>query len=442
MGVRLLAIGDVHLGRRPSRLPAFLEEHGITAAQLTPEAALRTAVERAIAESVDAVVFAGDLVESLNARFEALRSLEAVVHRLVAADIAVFAVAGNHDVEALPRLAQLIPEFTLLGQGGEWQSFTLQRGGIDVAELVGWSFPVAQVHESPLPALRSGPLVSSTSGLPRIGVLHADVDAAGGPYAPVSRSELEALPLDAWLLGHLHRPTLSPGPRPIGYLGSLLGLDPSETGLHGPWLVHARGPGQVEAEQLPLAPLHWDHQEVDISALGSVADLDAELGAALLQCARAQRAAGGQACAIGVRPRLVGETDQSRELRRALASDQLDELARDLDGALVFVDSIVDETRVRVDLAAQAAGADPPALLARKLLALEEGGEEAATLIQNLRRELLREVEDPRWAELEGAEERLSDAAIAEQLRQVARDALGELLAQREGLPEPGGEGV
>jgi DNA repair exonuclease SbcCD nuclease subunit len=442
MGARLLAIGDVHLGRRPTRLPAFLEEHGIGAAQLTPEAALRTAVERAIDESVDAVVFAGDLVESRNARFEALRPLEAAVRRLAEADIGVFAVAGNHDVEALPRLARLIPEFTLLGEGGQWQSVTLRRRGSDVAELIGWSFPSTEVHESPLPALRSGQLVSPTSGLPRIGLLHADLDAAGGPYAPVRRSELDALPLDGWLLGHIHRPTLGPGPRPVGYLGSLQGLDPSETGLHGPWLVQARGPGRIDLEQLPLAPLHWDQCEVDVSDLGSVDDLDAELGAALLRCARAQRAAGGQASVIGVRPRLVGATDRSRELRRALASDQLDELARDLDGTLVFVDRLIDETRARLDLAAQAAGADPPALLARKLLALERGGEEAATLIRNLRRELLREVEDPRWAALEDGGERLSDSAIGEQLRQVARDALVELLAQKERRPEAAGEGV
>lgn len=277
MGARLLAIGDVHLGRRPTRLPAFLEEHGITPEQLTPEAALRTAVERAIGESVDAVVFAGDLVESRNARFEALRPLEASVRQLAQAGIAVFAVAGNHDVEALPRLARMIPEFTLLGEGGRWQGVTLRRGGGEAAELIGWSFPSMEVHDSPLPELRSGPLLSSASAIPRIGLLHADLDASVGPYAPVRRSELEALPLDGWLLGHIHRPGLGPGPRPIGYLGSLLGLDPSETGIHGPWLVHARGPGQVDVEQLPLAPLHWDRFEVDVSVLHSLDDLDMRL---------------------------------------------------------------------------------------------------------------------------------------------------------------------
>ncbi len=442
MAARLLAIGDVHLGRRPSRLPAFLDEHGISPAELTPEAALRSAVERAIRESVDAVVFAGDLVESRNARFEALRPLETGVQQLVEAGIPVFAVAGNHDVEALPRLAGLIPGFTLLGEGGEWQSVTLQRDGVAVAELVGWSFPTAQVRESPVLALRDRPIARATTTLPRIGVLHADLDASGGPYAPVKRTELEAVPLDAWLLGHVHRPSLLPGPRPLGYLGSLVGLDPSETGIRGPWLVHAHTPGHVEVEQLPLAPLHWDHREVDVSSLQSADDLDALLGAALLKCARAQHAAGGQARVLGVRPRLVGETDQPREIRRAVASGHLAELARDLDGALVFVDKLIDDTRARLDLTGRATGGDPPALLARKLLALERGDEAGRGLIQALRRELLSEVDDPRWAELEHTSERLSDSAIAEQLRRVARDALTELLAQQEDLEEPGGGGL
>ena len=108
---------------------------------------------------------------------------------------------------------------------------------------------------------------------------------------------------------------------------------------------------------------------------------------------------------------------------------------------LVFVDRLIDQTRARLDLAARAAGADPPALLARKLLTLERGDEEAAALIQSLRRELLREVEDPRWAELAHGDQRLADDVVAELLRRVTRDALVELLGQREELPQPVEEG-
>ena len=56
--LQLLAIGDVHLGTRPSSLPEDLASFGIDPRDLTPEAALGAAVDLAIAEPVDAVLFA------------------------------------------------------------------------------------------------------------------------------------------------------------------------------------------------------------------------------------------------------------------------------------------------------------------------------------------------------------------------------------------------
>ena len=114
--ITLLAVGDVHLGTRPVSLPGDLTDWDVDPRELTPEAALGAAVDRAIAEGVDAVVFAGDVVESTNARFEAIRPLEAAVRRLAEAGIPVLGVAGNHDVEALPRLAGRIGHDVQLDQ--------------------------------------------------------------------------------------------------------------------------------------------------------------------------------------------------------------------------------------------------------------------------------------------------------------------------------------
>jgi len=64
--VKLLAIGDVHLGTQPGSLPPELD---VEPRLVGPEAALEAAVDVAIRQSVAAVVFAGDVVESTNARF-------------------------------------------------------------------------------------------------------------------------------------------------------------------------------------------------------------------------------------------------------------------------------------------------------------------------------------------------------------------------------------
>ncbi len=154
----ILAIGDIHLGTRCSGLPDEISSWGIDPEDLTPAAALKASVDFAIERKVDAVLFAGDVVESTNARFEAIVPLENNVRRLLDAGIQVIAVAGNHDVEALPRLAALIDGFEHLGAGGQWDSRTVTRGQQPVAEIVGWSFGERFVRQSPLAQLLAEPL--------------------------------------------------------------------------------------------------------------------------------------------------------------------------------------------------------------------------------------------------------------------------------------------
>ncbi|MCH8057867.1 MAG: hypothetical protein IIB78_08355, partial [Proteobacteria bacterium] len=57
---RLLCVGDIHLGRRPSRIPQDIDEYGVNLADLTPVAAWKKAVAWAIDNDIDAVVLAGD----------------------------------------------------------------------------------------------------------------------------------------------------------------------------------------------------------------------------------------------------------------------------------------------------------------------------------------------------------------------------------------------
>ena len=122
---RLLFVGDIHLGRRPTRLPDELA--GLRPADLGPAAAWSATVAHALAERVDAVVLAGDVVESLGDRFEAYGHLQGGVARLTEAGIPVIGVAGNHDVLALPHLAQQVPGFQLLGAGGTWAHADVTR---------------------------------------------------------------------------------------------------------------------------------------------------------------------------------------------------------------------------------------------------------------------------------------------------------------------------
>ena len=207
-GAAILAIGDVHLGTACSGVPDEISSWGLDPGELTPAAALKLSIDFAIEQKLDAVLFAGDVVESTNARFEAMLPLEEGIRRLLDAGIQVIAVAGNHDVEALPRLAALIDGFTLLGAGGRWESRAITKNKAPVAEVIGWSFGERFVRQSPVAQLLAEPLEKPSSPIPRIGLLHADLDASGGHYAPIRQAELDNTGYDAWLLGHIHKPSL------------------------------------------------------------------------------------------------------------------------------------------------------------------------------------------------------------------------------------------
>jgi DNA repair protein SbcD/Mre11 len=71
-GATILAIGDVHLGTTCSGVPDNISLGGLDPGEITPTAALKRSVDFAIEQNLDAVLFAGDVVESTNARFEAM----------------------------------------------------------------------------------------------------------------------------------------------------------------------------------------------------------------------------------------------------------------------------------------------------------------------------------------------------------------------------------
>ena len=460
--VKLLAIGDVHLGLRPSRIP----ECGVEPSLLTPAAALASAVDCALRERVAAVLFAGDVVESDNARFEAIRPLEEAVSRLASEGIPVFAVVGNHDVEALPRLARLIDGFELIGEGGRWESRVIEAGGRPVVEVVGWSFPERRFHGSPVAELLRSPVEPRHPGLPRLGLMHGDMNASGGGYAPFRRHELDSAGLDGWLLGHIHKPSLTgsggsgepgraSGEAPCGYLGSLVGLDPGggEMGPHGPWLVHIEsrraagagaGSGAIRVEQLAIAPLRWERLSLDVSQL-EVEDIgDAIVSEAHRLASRIEaEESGTPPLVLGLRVALVGRTHQLGAIQEEMRRSRWNEIQRVVKRTVVFVDKVEDRLELALDLADLARRADPPGLLARKLLVLEGGGEgEERSALLAAARAQLRPVSDAgRWDPLAGrreADDPLSDESLAATLRHAAFDALSTILAQRS-PSRPGG---
>jgi predicted phosphodiesterase len=423
--VKLLCLADLHLGRRPSsRLPDDLTD---LLPALGPAQAWRDAVDVAVRRGVDAVLIAGDVVEQDDDFYEAYRELRTGAERLTGAGIEVVAVAGNHDGEVLPRLVEQVPGVTLLGAGGRWERQALHgRDGVTI-DVVGWSMPAATYPRSPL---ETGPAFARRR--PTLGLLHGDRDGSGSAYAPFSSADLRATDVDAWLLGHVHAPDAPHGDRPIVYLGSPVGTDPGEPGPHGPWLLRVDAAGRLELEHLPIAPLRWEEATVDVTGLADARAFEDTVVEALEALEERIARAAHRPRAVGARLILRGRTAIGRELRAAADPERLRDAAGWRNGTRYFVHGVRDEMQPARAVEELARGADPAALLARRIVALRAGGEARSALIEAARPRLEAvHAGRPFRHALDAGP--LEDDAVAELLERAAVRALDELLAQRSG---------
>lgn len=359
--MQILCTGDVHLGRRPSRVPVENDE-------LSVQRVWERFVETALNREVDVAVLTGDIVDSENQMYEAYGALERGVQDLVQGGVEVAAVAGNHDHDAFPRLARSIDleEFHLLGQGGTWDEVEVSgRDGEASLRFMGWSFPQATKHSSPLDDLEL-----AGAEVPTVGVLHCEAGSGDGQYAPVGRDALARAPVDAWLLGHIHAPNehWEAGQLQL-YPGSLQPLDPGESGTHGPWLVEV-GPTETAAKQLPLASLRYEEATIEVTGLEAAEEIENHVLQAVREELAGRSEQWPELAHVAYRLTFEGRTHLHREIEET-AGQMRGSLQPEVDGTIATIEDFELQTRPDYDLEELARGDDPPGVLAEVLLKLE-----------------------------------------------------------------------
>ena len=422
--MKMLCTADLHLGRRPSaKVP---DDLGVDPSMLGPRAAWRDFVDQAIERQVDAVLLAGDLVDEEDDLYEAFGALLEGARRLDTAGIPIIAIAGNHDARVLPRLTKAVGNVTLLGADATWERRTLTGADGVAVDVIGWSMPGRHFDASPLETYPS-----FDRERPTIGLLHADLDASGGRYAPVARSALRATNLDAWLLGHIHQPDPFDEPHPIGYLGPPVGTDPGEPGPRGPWLLEVDPAGALTLTLLPRAPLAWDRITLDVTDLESVdAAVDALMRALDAKHAEAT-SLDHPPRAFGIEAMLIGRTSFGAALREASTPDALATFRVTTGGVTTFVYRVRDALRPNLDLTWRAQQDDPVGLLAQRVLALREGGESADALVRRAKPALRKVWRGSAYTNLNGDEP--SDDVVRDALERAALRAIETLLEERDG---------
>jgi DNA repair protein SbcD/Mre11 len=266
------------------------------------------------------------------------------------------------------------------------------------------------------------------TGARTIGALHCDLDQTSSSYAPVSRQRLDQAGLDAWLLGHVHMPGDLTGRNPVGYLGSLVGLDIGEPGPRGAWRVRADHQG-VHCEQLALGPVRWERISIDLSTLETG---DAQEFLTFIRSYLKERLANDPSLdpdmthVVITRITLTG-SPAHRECARQLAEEAKRELPLwPLAGFEVIVESIRDETRDRVDLVALANQPTPVGRVATTILDIQR---DQATDLQERAQETIRRVADGGW---ETHEKDYPLPPANQALEDAAWRVLHHMLAQQE----------
>jgi len=363
--LRVLGAGDLHIGRRSSKVPG---EHD--GQQHSCAAAWGAVVELALAEQVDLVALSGDLVDRQNRYFEAIGPLENGLRRLTEANIDIVAVTGNHDFDVLPQLVETLgsSHFHLLGRQGKWERLRIVRDGKPMLYVDGRSFPQESVTGDPLAGY-----AFPNDGTPVLGVLHGDLDQPLSRYSPIRLDDLRRMPVAFWLLGHIHAPRLladGVGP-PVLYPGSPQAMDPGESGVHGAWLIEFRPDGSVNQQQVPLSTVRYETVSVNLNGIETEDAARQTIVHAVRSALNAALAERGRLECLCCRLTLTGRTRLYRQLP-ALIQNEVAPLDLMIGGVTGVIEQVANETRPEIDLAAVSMRNDPPGEVARVIQAFEQ----------------------------------------------------------------------
>jgi DNA repair exonuclease SbcCD nuclease subunit len=306
--------------------------------------ALDAIVDACLEHAVDFLVVAGDVYNHRERGVRSQLAFARAASRLGQAGIRVFVVHGNHDPASGWSAGIALPDNVHVFAADRVERVAFERDGEVACALYGRSFKTAAERDN-----FARDYVRDPSDAIAIGVLHANV--GGRPdyddYAPCSLADLRSAHMDYWALGHIHKPeVISKDPYAV-YAGCPQGLDPTQPGPRGCWLVTVE-PGGVSPTFLPMASVVWEHAEVDLSEAGTLDDVRAALTVAVDDA----RAAADATPAV-LRVDLTGRSDAHPALvapgaLAALVDDVRAEAL--LSEVWVWLDRVRDRTRRPLDL--------------------------------------------------------------------------------------------
>lgn len=260
---------DLHLGEPLSGLRGGSGGPWAEALREAGNKAFENVVNIAIERKVDALLIAGDVYNSENHSLAAQIAFARELYRAALAHIEIFIVHGNHDPLESGWNAEIpmVPSVHVFS-ADDVEGVPIHVKNETVVMVYGMSYKTNHVTENLVRRFHK-----KDDKLFSIGMLHTEVGVSESPYAPCTIEDLRVAGMDYWALGHIHtRQIISTEPY-IVYPGNIQGLDKSETGPRGCYLVNVGEYGTVEMEFIETDMMRWVDWSIDISSFAQVEDL-------------------------------------------------------------------------------------------------------------------------------------------------------------------------
>lgn len=230
--------------------------------------AFERVVDAALENRVDAILISGDVYNSDHHSLAAQMAFGRELYRAAQAGIEVFIVHGNHDPGEAWRADIPLPETVHVFSSEEVTGIPLMKDGEKAATIYGISYKTRHTKDDLVRSFLVNPEDVFT-----IGMLHTEAGVDGSPYAPCTVEELKTAGIDYWALGHVHtRKTLSMKPY-IVYPGNTQGLDITEIGPRGCYLVDVGAYGTVTLKFIETDVIRWMDMVIDIAPFLTADDL-------------------------------------------------------------------------------------------------------------------------------------------------------------------------
>jgi len=245
--VRFIHASDFHLERPPygvAQVPDHLRDVFLEA----PYWGAERVFEAAIAEQVDFLLLAGDLVDADAAGPRGPLFLQSQFERLRERGIRVYWAAGGVDPpERWPRGIRIPDNVHYFAQNNV-ERVSHARHGETVAEIVGARRPTTG-------RISCDAFMAPRNGVFRIALVHASAAAENWTQRGI----------DYWALGGKHRrQTLLTSPCHVHYPGTPQGRSPHDTGARGATLVEVDASRAVQLRSVGTEILHWHQERIEL----------------------------------------------------------------------------------------------------------------------------------------------------------------------------------